>query len=301
MKKNLTLIVLFISISLFSQTNDTLSQTNKNSKPIENENIESVYKILYEQTEKENSKIQEIFLWSMGSIIVIILAIFGSNIFFNFRFNKKELENLTQQIDLKIQTIREKSIEMLKADQLSYQEKIEKSLKETEIEFQNLLKSFNENYSQQIDNLNSNTVNQIETIQDSFNKQLLLSKQNTEDKILVIKKEIKQIVGENRLEILNLESNIKRDNARIKAHLWDGREVYSNSLTSRMDELEILIKGSSNLEFYLNDLIDNLNKVKRVSKYDYDKLFRIIEKINSDSYNEMIELIISIANEKLEK
>ncbi|WP_296384556.1 hypothetical protein [Winogradskyella sp.] len=70
-----------------------------------------VYKILYEQFQEETSGIQEIFQWSMGSIIVIILAIFGTNIFFNFRYNKKELENLIQQFDLKIQKNYEEFIE----------------------------------------------------------------------------------------------------------------------------------------------------------------------------------------------
>jgi len=300
MKKSITLIFLFISISLFCQTNDTILNTENKGQNIEKLNTDSIYEILYNQTEKENSRIQEIFLWSMGSIIIIIIAIFGSNIFFNFRFNKKELENLTQQIDLKIQKITEESIESLKASQNNYQEKIENNLKETEKEFQNLLKSFNENYSQQINNLNGNTAKQIETLQDSFNKQLSLTAQNTIENFISVKKEINQGIKSNNLEISKLENKIKRDLARVQAHLWDGREVFSNSLTSRMDELEILIKNKHNLDFYLNDLIENLEKVRKLSKYDHKKLLSLIDKIDSETYKEKVEKIKLISENKLE-
>lgn len=214
----------FCSIIIHGQ-NKTIndSTTILNTKVNQIETLDNTYKVLYEETRTNNSELLKSFQWSVGSILLIIIAIFGGSIYFNFRFNKNELSNLLQQVDLKIKDIKsdllknqESEIEQLeiifnkKYDTLSqdfkelqsttikeineYKLKIEENLrshqefstKETSKlsdDFAKKIESISNKYQNQLDTFNDNYKQQINTINQNINKQVDTINTSTEKQI----------------------------------------------------------------------------------------------------------------------
>lgn len=364
MKKSLLLLgFLFCLCILFAKT-DTTNQIQLNkikTEKVSNCSNSEVYSILYEESKKSNTELLETFRWAIGSIIIILIAIFGSNIFFNFRFNKKELENLLQQIDLKIQGVRtslldeievenekikkefetksakiSEDFESLQKETISgiikennnFKQKIEnlfsaQTTKNEELinnfnlalgdtakglsnNYQNQLDTFNKNYSQQINSLNESFNLQIKTLLESHNQQFKLYNEKTDDKINSISKELESkesklsnLIESSKQQLNYMEKRLKMDAARIKINHWDFREVYSNALTYRVEELLYAIEFKSDLDFYLGQLIENLDKMKTISKWDYKKVNEMIKEIDNIKYDQQKETILDLINKKL--
>jgi hypothetical protein len=361
MKKVLLLLIFFFFISFLFAKTDSVSQSQLTKTRIDsifNLNNAEIYSVLYEESKKSNTELLETFRWSIASIIIILLAVFGSNIFFNFRFNKKELENLLQQIDLKIQEVRtsllneietenekikkefdvkssklsmdfeslqketisgiikennifkekfdtiilnqtNKSEELIKNMKL----KVSEITKELSNNYQNQLDTFNKNYSQQINSLNESFNLQIKTLTESYNQQFRLNNEKTDERINSLSKELSskesslaKLIENSKQQLNYMEKRLKMDSARIKVNLWDHKEVYANSLTYRVEELLYAIEFKTDLEFYLSDLLDNLNKMKTLSKWDYNKVKEMIDKIDNIKYEKQKETILEIIN-----
>ena len=283
--------------------------------------------------------------------------------FFNFRFNKKELDNLLQQIDLKIKDVRSdllseieteteknklefdsrsakisKDFESLQKDTISeilkdnkaYQEKtenliknlnekydefsklitqkVDENYKEVSNKYQNQLNTFNNNYTQQISSLNDNFKLQINTLSESYNKEISLLKNNTDEKFQSVLKELKSkesqlqnLINQSNNQIETVEKRIKRDSARIKVNLWDHKNVPANALTYRLEELELVIEFGSDLEFYLNQLLENINKLNDIWNSDSDKIKTLMDNISSDQYDEIKTKILDAVSKKPKK
>ncbi len=52
----------------------------------------TMYKLLYKNASSANDRIISTMHWAIGLVSTFILAIFGSQIFFNYRINKEEIE-----------------------------------------------------------------------------------------------------------------------------------------------------------------------------------------------------------------
>lgn len=73
--------------------------TNNKMEKAVSHNEESAYKLLYTNIKETNSKILNTVYWALSSILVVIVTIIGSNIYYNYKFNKRESEKLKQDIN----------------------------------------------------------------------------------------------------------------------------------------------------------------------------------------------------------
>ena len=122
--KNWTLIILFcFSTILFGQNQDSTSNSKvKNGDLIKNENVKTknnsmseldYYKSLYENTKENNESYKSLLQWTFGISLGFLLAIIGSQIFFNYRLNKKELDYIKKDIDEKVLDLENKLIKKI--------------------------------------------------------------------------------------------------------------------------------------------------------------------------------------------
>lgn len=363
-------LFLIMSIALLSMT--SLAQKVDNSKIKINQNVKTdsvhselktengTYKILYEDIKKNNQELTDSFQWSIGSILLIIIAIFGGSIYYNFRFNKNELSNLMQKVNLKIQEIKndllkeqENDIKRLesnineKTKELSdsfkflqdntiqrllneikdFKSKIENNLNEQQertvnkIEmlqsdfsknidelsknYQNQLFSFNENYKQQINTLNINVNKQVDTVNENTNKLINSLTEVLNIKVQTINNDIskindslkdkddkfKQLADSVNARQLEMEKNIKREVARTNALLWEHKGVFKNSIRYHIQEISLMFElGWKVVDFYYNEIIENLSNINGLNEYDYNLISKFTELIPSESFEFSIKI-----------
>jgi hypothetical protein len=58
-----------------------------------------------------------------------------------------------------------------------------------------------------------------------------------------------------------------------------------------MEELSLLIEDNHPLTFYLDSLIENLNKLKEISEFDIKRLKSLMERITEEKYSEQVDRI----------
>lgn len=350
-----TIVLLIISQTSFAEKQrDTIIESkepirkNVEIQNTTNQQIET-YKILYEEVKLNNTRLIESFQWSIGSILLIILAIFGGSIYFNFRYNKNELSNLLQKVDMKIQEIKtdliKKQDDEIEKLELALNERSKKisddfntlqsntlnrfieEIKEFKVKtdnnlqkyhdqcsattnklnddfssrienlsnkYQDQLDSFNENYKQQINTLNISINKQVDTINASTEKQInsLTEILNTKveglnkDFIKVNEslqekdKKLNNLSSEITNQLDSLKKNYQRDVARTNALLWEHKGVPGNALRYHIEEITLMLDLKWNkIDFYLKEVIENLNKVVKIDDYDYNVIVQFVEKI----------------------
>lgn len=217
------------SISSYPQQDSLVSDLKKiEVSNIEGNDIAEIYKLLYENTKEANVRILSTIYWALGGIITVILAIIGSSVFFNFRFNKVEVENISNRALTKIEEAKNR-----------YANEIEEKLNEFILSTKNSIKN-NEN------ELATTYKELLKSYSENFNSQIKTNKESTEEKLKNIEKSIStnDQLNDERIKVLksDFDYTIKTQEIRIfhnEAELWNVREVYANALRYYIKECSV--------------------------------------------------------------
>ena len=275
--RNLTLLFLFFfSIILFGQQQDSTSNSEIKDKELIKKKISSTenstmseldyYKFLYESSKENNESYKSLLQWSFGVSLAFLLAIIGSQIFFNYRINKKELDYIKKEIDEKILDLENKQIEKIQS------------------KFKDLDKSL-------IDGLTKNKEVNKEYLEEKLSADDELKK--TKFKLLenTINYEIKSLQNDLDRNIISLKEDIEKN----KGDLWKLKGVESNALSSFIEVAFIKKKRNFEIKYILDEIIDILKEIEDIHQSDYDELkelYQLIKethKTKADKINELIK------------
>jgi hypothetical protein len=237
MKKILLILLFQLSLLTFGQKTSTEIQIHKIdsiNKIDGKSNLSKLnyYKLLAEQAQKGNETYISLTQWTLGISFAFLLALFGSQIFFNYRINKKEIDFIKKDIDEKFAKLKNDITESvdLKFD------KIKKELKNDLIKLSIDLKKSNsedfENYKEY--------------------SNLKLELQNN-----TLKQDIK-----------SLEKEIEKN----KGDLWKLKGVESNALSSFIRSALLQIELKRDVQYILDDINEVLANLEELDANSYNKL-----------------------------
>lgn len=275
--KNWTLIILFcFSTILFGQNQDSTSNSKvKNGDLIKNENVKTknnsmseldYYKSLYGNTKENNESYKSLLQWTFGISLGFLLAIIGSQIFFNYRLNKKELDYIKKDIDEKVLDLENKLIKKI-------QEK-----------FNDLDKSLSAG-------LTKNQKENKEFLEEKLNSDEELKKAQFKLLENTISYEVKSVKNRLEREVMSLKEDIVKN----KGDLWKLKGVESNALSSFIEVTFIKKQRNFEIKYILDEIIDVLKELDDIHQSDYDKLKELYEEIKvshkskADRINELIK------------
>ena len=280
------IIILFLSTTLNSQ-NDTLTiKEAKKDTIVFNEGI--AYKMLYENQRDSNNDILSTIFYALGGLGAAVLLVFGST----WWFNEQKVKDLLKALDQKVQDIKsDSSIELSekmnaliieKNKELnSFQTQIknqlideskkngELSIKAIEdlkeennlaiINYQELLKTYNENLQLQITTINTNFSQRIDLISQDLSK----------------------LKESNEKELKEYSNNLTRDTLEHKAAIASLKGNENIALMAYIEYALFLFKSKEEFTFQLmyNEIMDCLEK----AKFIYDDEFEGLEKLTKIS------------------
>jgi len=200
----------------------------------------------------------------LGLSTAFLLTLFGAQIFFNWRLNKKEIDYIKKDIDEKIGELKASLLkeinDNLKSTEFNLNGKIDKILKE---KTNNLEKQISEK-SKSLEFVEKFWQKDIKNLKENFN---------------------------NRYKLLELE--IEKNSGDI----WKLQGVESNALTSYLKTAVLKKEVNSDLQYILNDIISILKVREEIHQIDYNRLEELIESLDK-KYDEKKELIISLFKNK---
>lgn len=275
--KNLILIFLLLFMSNLSSqknvTNSRIESTPIKSKTIDeskknNDNISELdyYKLLYQNSKESNDSYKSLLQWTFGISLAFLIAIIGSQIFFNYRLNKKEIDYIIKDIDEKILELENKLVEKVqnKFDELDESLKI------------SLVQNQKENK---------------ETIEAKFKSQEETSKAKFELLEKMTSFEIRDI--QNQLDKTAL--SLKEDIIKNKGDLWKLKGVESNALSSFIEVFFIKKKLNYEIKYILDDIIAILKDLEEIHESDFKKLkdlyegIKVSHKDKAEKINDLIK------------
>jgi len=264
MRKQLSFIILLLTISLTTVANkDSLNikskeitEVSETPKTVDNNKILSeldYYKLLYEKEQKNGNSYISLIQWIIGVCLAFLLAIIGSQIFFNYRINKKELDYIKKDLDQKLTNLKN---ELLEKIELKF-ELSETKLKEKFDKGEKVVKE------------------RVEKFIESENKMLEL--------------QLKTQKGELEREINYLKKDIEKNSG----DLWKLKGVESNALSSFLRVAFMQIDLKHEVKYILDDIIEILNDLAEINNSDYNKLDELCSKLevsNADKITRIKEL-----------
>lgn len=197
------------------------------------------YRLILQEAKSSNQIYVSLIQWVIGISFALLLAIIGSQIFFNYRINKKEIEYIKKDID-------EKLVELKSS--------LDKSIED---KFNVLKKEF-------VDQFNKNE-NQLS---DKLEKKFSTLERFTE-------LEIKLVEGSMNQKIKGLEKETEKNSGDI----WKLKGVESNALSNFIRSAIIEIDLKQEVKYTLNEIIGLLSNIEEVNTYDYERLESLIDKI----------------------
>jgi len=237
MKKILLILLLQLSFLTYGQKDSTETQIKKVdsvSKTIEKPNLSELdyYKLLAEQAQKDNETYISLTQWTLGISFAFLLAILGSQIFFNYRINKKEIDFIKKDIDEKFAELKNDITESVDSKFEKINKEIKTDLTKLSIE---LKKSNAENFKNH--------------------------KEYSNLKLEVQKTSLKQ-------EIKSLEKEIEKN----KGDLWKLKGVESNALSSFIRSALLQLELKRDVQYILDDINEVLANLEEIDSNSYDKL-----------------------------
>jgi hypothetical protein len=267
MRHHITVIIIFTFLTF----NLSTAQKNKvNTKvPTAQEVISSpkislseseAYKLLYENAKENNDRILTTIHSMIGLSIGFLLTILGTQIFFNWRINKKEIDYIKKDIDEKITELKSSLIKDLALTNKDQEEKTNKFFEKQEKDFLNRI-----------------------NIELDKTKNLL----DIRDELTNLK--ISSVKNESSNEIKALKINVEKN----EGDLWKIKGVESNALSSYLRTALLQIELGREVKYILDDIISILENLKEIHAFDNDKLDKLTGELK-DSHQGQKEKIIAL-------
>lgn len=236
----------------------------KNYFQINSYNEAEAYKQMYENLKYSNDKILDTIYWSLGGLTTAIIALFGANIFFNFRFNKSEIENIKNNLNLKVEEIKNNTSQYIQSN----------------------INQLTDNSKNEITKLNQileeNHKNETHTLTSDFEKKYILLQKEI-DKFKDILEDVK---SQSRTKFNDFDKTYAKQFKSIMslyyeldAQVWRLRDVEGNALSSFSKSALLDIETNLLNEFILNDVLDSLNKLFKLSQSNSTILQELLVKI----------------------
>lgn len=247
------------------ETGEALSTTATNQSAITGD---SLYKMLYENSKENNEKMWSAIQWTLGISLVFLLAIFGSQFFFNWRIGKKEVEKIHEEV-FKIAAEQ-------KAELISLQkEENQMATKETKDLIAELKKDLKE----------------------AASKQFIAQDKNIRTTMEIARKWQEYFEGKIENSLSRIESRV----AKNEGEIWKIRGVESNALSSFVDAALIKIDLNDNPSYLIDDIIKILESISEIHAYTYDRLKELSEKMSSLDLEKKKQLDKLFANKPVYK
>lgn len=225
----------------FNKITETNSQTT-----ISEITVSQAYKLLYENSKESNDRIISTIQWVLGIVFAFLLALIGSQIFFNFRISKKEIDNIKKDIDKKISELK---VVLLKD--------IDTTNRENTKQFQELIEKIKTDVKENINYKFEEKSKLLDVKIEMHEKGIGILKHEFEDDIKYLKVDINKNKGD----------------------LWNLKGVKSNALTSFITTASLIIELKREVKYILNDIIEVLEKLNKIHEMDYSALEILITKI----------------------
>ena len=236
----------------FTQTEEVNDLSINDSKTIE------LYKLLYENTKRSNEIIISTIQWTIGFIFTFLLALIGSQVLYNIRLNKKEIENIKSNVEKDI----------------------------TEISGQ---------LNKEINNITNENINKIDNKIESIRKEMIgnindkIAEQNKlyEANVELHKKDIKIYENTINSKLKELEIKVQKN----VGDIWGLKGVKANALSSFVTTAKLIIGLKHESKYILSDIIEVLKELKEIHKIDYEDLNDLIEMIPKENMDKKTEII----------
>lgn len=276
-------------ISFYSFSKNDTTQIEDKKKMIapvtqaENNNTvdaENYYRLLYENSKKETEKYVTLLTTALTVIIALIIAIVGSSFFYNYRFNKKEFELITNETADKIKEVQKDLI------------------RQTKEEIEILTKGNKERINEEFGKISDTYKTNFDTLKDSLNTILMSFKQDADKRLDMHDKTLEELekaistLEETAKEDLKLnEKALKIDLLDIKGELYVMKGWHSLALSSFVDQANLCVETNNKwqLKFIVADIISSINKsiekddsITTSTKLNIDKLLPEIPPSLSD-------------------
>ena len=213
-----------------------------------------MYKLMYENAASSNEKLLTLTQWTLGVSLAIVLGIIASQVYFNYRINKKELDSISSDIQQELSRLK-----------LEIAQKI------------------NEDISRSATSLEMNKLSVSRELQ------LLIEKQFTSNEKMM-EMELRNQKSDLMFEIRQLRRSAKKN----EGDIWASKNVKSNALTCYIEVAELEIGLLNDEQYTLKEMIKILAEMEDISHADYEKLNILLSKIkayNSDLKVKITQII----------
>jgi hypothetical protein len=319
MKYKILSLILFVNIFFCFSVEKAKDSINLVETPniklkLHKTNNQIDYKLLYETQKNYSSDIIATVYWALSSILVIILAIIGSNLFFNFKFNKKQYLELENELIQNINNIEKKLNEQINKQIENNKNELGTVFKENLIVSQNQqnlkTKELTDSYKERLNSYSDNLKEQVLTLKDRielFQKESLESDKNINStlskKIEDLNSDFKKITNGLNKEIDDNSIDLQIATQGLEADIWRFKKVYANALTCYVSQtkLAVEINRKWQLKHTLRDIKEVLIKIDILDENDIreiEELYSIIPDEYKIQKSEIKKLVDNIPKEK---
>lgn len=242
--KNILLILIFqFSILTFGQKDSTEIQSLKVDSTVDIEKKSNIteldyYKLLAEQAQKDNETYISLTQWTLGISFAFLLAIIGSQIFFNYRINKKEIDYIRKDLDEKISELKNEINQSINSKFDDLEKELKKDMTKESLEMKKTLSS------------------DFTTHKEYLKLKLEVQEKSLKQDLKVLEKEVEQNKGD----------------------LWKLKGVESNALSSFVKSASLQIELNRDPKYILDEINTVLGNMEEINSYDYERLNTLSEK-----------------------
>ena len=246
-----------LSINVFANNDAVIEKDSslikKGQSAVTNKinNESNSYTLLYENQKETNDKLLQLLTNSLLIIVSIIVAVIGTSIFYNYRFNKKEYELLVKENrnDLEVAKIQ--------------------VIEQSRLEFIKLTENINIEINKRFDEINSKYSTNFDVTRTSFDKIIDSFKKDFDERISFFKEDLdtykKEMSDQRRnikKELSFTEKKFENEILDLKGMVYTIKEYYGLAIANYVDKAlnSIELKKDWELKFILDDIQRSINQ-----------------------------------------
>lgn len=207
---------------------------------------DSFNKQLYENSIKSNEQLLITMQWAIGIVSTVIIVLFGSQLFYNYRISKEEVNAIRSELEENLATLKSDMLENLNKTSNKQEKSMQQAFNQTELELKGNIKT-------------------------SFEEKEKLFNAITE----TLRKENELLKDKVESELKNINHNITQ----LEGYVWDLKGIAANALRRFIEIANTEIKEGFTRIYGLKDIIDTLEKLNEIHIRDYRALRELLPKI----------------------
>ncbi|MGJ8738313.1 hypothetical protein [Zobellia laminariae] len=271
--RNIILIILFAFNLNFSQGQDTIKPDTLKQvelvQTLQNETLPELdyYKMLYNSQVESNDTFETLFQWTIGLSFGFLIAIIGSQIFFNYRINKKEIEYIKKDLQ-------ESILELEGRQNKNMTTKFSELEKELKIVIEKNSNTANEKLEEKLKSSEKIQSIELKILENTIDRGLKDLSQRTEKELKVLEKDLSKNTGD----------------------LWKLKGIESNALTSFIKSALLQKDLNYEVKYILDDIIQILHPMDEIFESDYENLKKLYELVKTSHKSKAEKLNDAIKN-----